>query len=113
MAGMMAMSTLFVRRASAHCEGMVKDRSYLPRNGPCEKPHTNGAVFKYSTIEMRSGVNRLCFQPKLDYSKASGKTSFGYANRKFQSVRTKRNGWRQNGPFKWLALGFSRRFCYH
>ena len=54
MAGMMAMSTALVRRASAHCDGTVKDKSYLPLRGPLVKDQTNGVVFKYLTIEMRS-----------------------------------------------------------
>src|SRR5690242_4307120 len=50
----MAMSAAPVRRASAHCEGTVNDKSYFPESGPFVKPHTSGAVFKYCTIEMRS-----------------------------------------------------------
>src|SRR5487761_344010 len=54
MAGMMATSTSPRRNASAHCEGTVNDRSYLPARGPSVKPHTSGAVFRYSTMEMRN-----------------------------------------------------------
>src|SRR5579863_7594800 len=54
MAGMMAMSTSPRRSASAHCEGTVNESSYLPVSGPSVKPQTSGAVFRYSTIEMRS-----------------------------------------------------------
>src|SRR5450631_1074931 len=54
MAGMMATSAAPVRRASAHCDGTVKERSYLPLRGPLVKPQTSGAVFRYLTIEMRS-----------------------------------------------------------
>src|SRR5262252_2255303 len=53
----MAMSTSRLRRASAHSDGTVKDSSYSPRRGPCVKPHTSGAVFKYSTTETRSLLN--------------------------------------------------------
>src|SRR5271155_5061782 len=51
---MIAMSAAPVRSASAHCEGTVKDKSYLPSSGPCVKPRTSGAVFRYCTMEMRS-----------------------------------------------------------
>src|SRR5258708_5110760 len=54
MAGMIAMSAALVRRASAHCDGNVKERSYLPFSGPLVKDQTNGVVFRYLTIEMRS-----------------------------------------------------------
>ena len=54
MAGMMAMSTALVRKASAHWDGNVKDRSYLPLSGPLVKDQTKGVVFRYLTIEMRS-----------------------------------------------------------
>jgi len=56
MAGMMAMSAAPVRSSSAHCEGTVKERSYLPCSGPCVKPRTSGAVLRYWTMEMRSLV---------------------------------------------------------
>jgi hypothetical protein len=46
-AGMMAMSAAFVRRASAHCEGTVNESWYFSRNAPCVKPRTSGAVFRY------------------------------------------------------------------
>src|SRR5436190_14668549 len=42
MAGMMAISAAAVRSSSAHCEGTVKERSYLPCSGPCVKPRTSG-----------------------------------------------------------------------
>src|SRR6185437_1923219 len=51
---MMATSAAPLRRASAHCDGTVKDKSYLPTNGPFVKPQTSGAVFRYCTIDMRS-----------------------------------------------------------
>jgi hypothetical protein len=51
---MMAMSAAPLRSASAQSEGTVKDRSYLPRNGPCVKLQTKGAVLRYCTMEMRS-----------------------------------------------------------
>src|SRR5260370_26492490 len=41
-------------RSSAHCDGTANERSYRPSRGPSVKPHTNGAVFRNSTIEMRS-----------------------------------------------------------
>ncbi len=50
----MATSASPRRSASAHCDGTVKERSYLPASGPLVKPHTSGAVFRNSTIEMRS-----------------------------------------------------------
>src|SRR5213080_738597 len=56
MAGMMATSARPERKSSAHCEGTVKDKSYLPRSGPLVKPQTSGAVLRYCTIEMRSSV---------------------------------------------------------
>src|SRR5438445_5253387 len=54
MAGMMATSAAPVRNSSAHCDGTVKERSYLPCKGPCVKPRTSGAVLRYCTTEMRS-----------------------------------------------------------
>src|ERR1700758_2358764 len=56
MAGIIATSTAPERSASAHCDGTVNESSYFPRNGPCVKPRTSGAVFRYSTIEIRSGL---------------------------------------------------------
>src|SRR5580704_6132196 len=53
MAGMIAMSTAPDRSASAHCEGTVNESSYLPFCGPCVNPRTSGAVFRYSTMEIR------------------------------------------------------------
>src|ERR1700678_332578 len=50
----MARSTSPRRRASAHCDGTVNDSSYFPASGPSVNPHTKGAVFRYSTIEIRS-----------------------------------------------------------
>src|SRR5271169_6773704 len=52
--GMIATSAAPVRNASAHCDGHVNDKSYFPASGPSVNPQTSGAVFKYSTIEMRS-----------------------------------------------------------
>src|ERR1700692_1776855 len=73
MAGMIAMSAAPVRKASAHCEGTVKERSYFPCNGPCVKPQTNGAVFRYCTMETRSffkgAVLAQRFPRKLQYSR--------------------------------------------
>src|SRR5258706_8279 len=50
-AGMMAMSAAPVRRASAHCEGTVKERSYRfvarSRCGPWGEPRISGAVVRY------------------------------------------------------------------
>src|SRR5882724_1511010 len=54
MAGMMATSAAPTRNSSAHCDGTVKVRSYLPCKGPCVKPRTSGAVLRYCTTEMRS-----------------------------------------------------------
>src|SRR5271154_2677475 len=65
---MMATSTSPCRSASAHCEGTVNERSYLPSRGPSANPHTSGAVFKYSTIEMRSLLIILSCPPNLKYS---------------------------------------------
>src|SRR5258708_24014170 len=53
---MIAVSAVPVRRASAHCEGTVKERSYLSRRPPCVNPRTSGAVLRYCTTEMRSFV---------------------------------------------------------
>jgi len=36
-----------VRKSSEHWDGMVKDKSYFPCNGPFVKPQTSGAVFRY------------------------------------------------------------------
>ena len=47
MAGIIAISASPPRNCSAHCEGTVKDKSYLPRIGPLVKPQTSGAVFTY------------------------------------------------------------------
>src|SRR5260370_20554820 len=54
MEGMMATSTAPVRSASAHSDGTVKESSQRPAKGPLVKPQTSGAVFRYSTMEMRS-----------------------------------------------------------
>src|SRR5260221_9164949 len=59
MAGMMATSTAPERSASAHRDGTVKESSYFPRNGPCVKPRTSGAVFRYSTMEIRTGFTSV------------------------------------------------------
>lgn len=56
------MSAALVRRASAQRDGTVKDRSYLPLRGPWVKLQTNGVVFRYLTIEMRS-FGKLAFFP--------------------------------------------------
>src|ERR1700682_5687202 len=61
MAGMMAMSAAPVRKASAHSEGTVNDKSYLPQSGPSVNPQTRGAVFRYCTMEMRSFVTLHVF----------------------------------------------------
>src|SRR3984885_10487366 len=60
MAGMMAMSAALLRRASAQRDGTVNERSYLPLRGPWVKLQTNGVVFRYLTIEMRS-FGKLAF----------------------------------------------------
>src|ERR1700730_6608709 len=54
MAGMMPTSARPAFRSSAHCEGTANERSYRPSRGPSVKPQTSGAVFKNSTMEMRS-----------------------------------------------------------
>src|SRR5271165_1712672 len=59
MAGMMATSAAPVRRASAHCDGTVKERSHLPCSGPWVKPRTSGAVLRYCTTEMRSVLTEI------------------------------------------------------
>src|ERR1700722_1699439 len=60
MAGIIATSAAPERSASAHWDGTVKESSYFPRSGPCVKPRTSGAVFRYSTIEMRTGFTSMC-----------------------------------------------------
>ncbi len=70
MAGMIATSAWPVRNCSAHCEGTVKDKSYLPRSGPLVKPQTSGAVFRYCTMEMRSFVTVREVTFKFQYNKA-------------------------------------------
>ena len=55
--GMIATSTSPRFSASAHCEGTVNERSYLPASGPSVNPHTSGAVFRNSTIDMRNFLN--------------------------------------------------------
>src|SRR5260370_885393 len=52
MAGMIATSAAPARRASAHSDGTVNERSYLPCSGPCVKPRTSGAVLRYCTTEV-------------------------------------------------------------
>src|ERR1700737_266047 len=54
MAGIMPTSARPAFRSSAHCDGTANERSYLPARGPSVKPQTNGAVFRNSTMEMRS-----------------------------------------------------------
>src|SRR4029077_7551611 len=71
MAGIMAMSALPERNSSAHCEGTVKDRSYLPRSGPLVKPQTSGVVFRYCTMEMRSFVTVREVTLRVQYNKGS------------------------------------------
>src|SRR6266481_6043565 len=56
MAGIIATSATPERSASAHWDGTVNESSYFPRSGPCVKPRTSGAVFRYSTIEMFTGL---------------------------------------------------------
>src|ERR1019366_4109397 len=51
---MMPTSTRPARRSSAHCDGTANERSYRPARGPSVKPQTSGAVFRNSTMEMRS-----------------------------------------------------------
>src|SRR5712692_2901359 len=70
MAGIIATSTFPVRNCSAHCEGTVNDKSYLPRSGPLVKPQTSGAVFRYCTMEMRSFVTGREVTFKIQYNKA-------------------------------------------
>src|SRR5882757_4332012 len=66
MAGMIATSAAPERSASAHCDGTVKESSYFPRSGPCVKPRTSGAVFRYSTTEIRTGFTRaICLESNL------------------------------------------------
>ena len=69
MAGMMATSARPERKSSAHCEGTVKDKSYLPRSGALVKPQTSGAVLRYCTIEMRSLVTVRGLTLKFQYNK--------------------------------------------
>src|SRR6266403_230379 len=65
-AGIIATSTAPERNASAHCDGTVNESSYFPRSGPCVKPRTSGAVFRYSTIEIRTGFTRaICLKSNL------------------------------------------------
>src|SRR5712691_10562117 len=61
MEGMMATSTAPARSASAHSDGTVKESSQRPAKGPLVKPQTSGAVFRYSTMEMRSLLTFLTF----------------------------------------------------
>src|SRR5579863_3624350 len=58
MAGIIATSAAPERSASAHWDGTVKESSYFPRSGPCVKPRTSGAVFRYSTMDIRTGFTR-------------------------------------------------------
>src|SRR5260370_1310453 len=69
MAGMMATWAARVRRASGHCEGRVKERSYLPRKGPWVKRRTSGAVLRYRTTEMRSLLTLVVRSRKRKYSR--------------------------------------------
>src|SRR5207302_7874719 len=68
-AGMMATSARPERKSSAHCEGTVNDKSYLPSSGPLVKPQTSGAVLRYWTIEMRSLVTVRGLTSKFQYNK--------------------------------------------
>src|SRR5260370_38990103 len=70
MAGIRGTAAGPVRNCSAHCDGTVNDKSYLPRSGPLVKPQTSGAVFRYWTIEMRSFVTVRGLKFKCQYSKA-------------------------------------------
>src|SRR5467141_4172664 len=54
MAGMIPTSARPAFKSSAHCDGTANERSYRPARGPSVKPQTSGAVFRNSTIEMRS-----------------------------------------------------------
>src|SRR5258708_36455409 len=54
MAGMLPTSARPAFRSSAHCDGTANERSYRPARGPSVTPQTSGAVFRNSTIEMRS-----------------------------------------------------------
>src|SRR5438477_2685769 len=69
MAGMMATSARPERKSSAHCEGTVNDKSYLPSSGPLVKPQTSGAVLRYCTMEMRSLVTVRGLTFKVQYNK--------------------------------------------
>src|SRR5271156_5990117 len=66
---MIAMSAARVRKASAHCDGTVNDRSYLPASGPFVNPQTSGAVFKYCTMDMRSFCNFESLAISTKYSR--------------------------------------------
>src|SRR5260370_12837602 len=70
MAGIIATSTCPVVDCSAHCEGTVNDKWYLPRKGPLVKPQMSGAVFRYCTMEMRSLVTGREVTFKFQYNKA-------------------------------------------
>src|SRR5580692_9908193 len=59
MAGIIATSAAPERKASAHWDGTVKESSYFPRKGPCVKPRTSGAVFRYSTMDIRTGFTSV------------------------------------------------------
>src|SRR5579863_202488 len=67
----MATSTSPKRKASAHFEGMVNESSYLPASGPSAKPHTSGAVFRYSTMEIRSLLMSFATNANFQYSTAA------------------------------------------
>ncbi len=47
----------------------MKERSYLPRNGPWVKPRTSGAVLRYCTTEMRSLLTLAVRSRKRKYSR--------------------------------------------
>src|SRR5260370_22365526 len=86
MAGIIATSAVPVRNCSAHCDGTVNDKSYLPRSGPLVKLQTSGAVFRYWTIEMRSFVTVRVLKFKFQYNKA-GLTEWQASGRRRGNVR--------------------------
>src|SRR5215470_10704664 len=87
MAGIMATSTAPQRSDSAHCDGTVKKSWYLPRSPPCVKPRTSGAVFRYSTMEMRSRFTCDCRETGFQYSKGGLPASQELAGCIFQPLQ--------------------------
>jgi len=67
------MSAAPLRSASAQSDGTVNESSYLPWSGPCVKPRTSGAVFRYCTTEMRS-LFTLGWLAEIDYSRLKNRT---------------------------------------